>query len=147
LQVDQQRAGYLLSIVQHLQGNSDLSRGRPELARAHYKESVRLLTDALKQTRWQAAAEEGRYRRAIHYNRACGQARLAELEGESAAGNTLGLAAIGDLEQTFPTGKQPDEQRKTDLQSDEKSGGDLFALTTRPAVKDAFAKIRKDVLG
>jgi hypothetical protein len=94
LQSDQQRARYYLSIVEHIQGNAELSDD-PTSAREHYKESVLQLSKALDCKRWQAVEEPERYRRAIHYNRACGYARLAELARDEPTKDKLCLKAIG----------------------------------------------------
>ncbi|HMI53384.1 MAG TPA: hypothetical protein VK525_17860 [Candidatus Saccharimonadales bacterium] len=145
LQDDQQRARYYLAIAEHLQGNE----ARPQdviRAEKHYRESVSLLGDALARKRWQKVEEPARYRRAMHYNRACGLARLAELERNPRHIVKFREAAMADLLQTFPAGEVPDEQRKVDFEQDLERGGDLRKLAEAPDFYDVIRTLHARVV-
>jgi tetratricopeptide (TPR) repeat protein len=140
---DQQRARYYLAIVEHIRGSEARTRGNKAEAIKHYQISVDQLTTALTLNQWQAVEEPGRYRRAIHYNRACARARLGELADDELTRTKLFREAIEDLNKTFPVGQTPDEQRKTDLGADLVSPGDFFELANKPDLKDELEAIRK----
>jgi len=140
---DQQRARYYLSIVEHIRGNEARTGGNKAEAIKHYQISVDQLTTALACNQWQAVEEPGRYRRAIHYNRACARARLGELADDEPTRTKLFREAIDDLNKTFPAGQTPDEQRKTDFAADLISPGDFFELANRPDLTNDLDTIRK----
>jgi len=142
---EQQRARYYLSIAEHIRGNEARSARKQAEAVKHYQISVDQLTEALARKQWQAVEEPEHYRRAIHYNRACARARLGELAGNESARNALFREAIDDLNKTFPTGKTPDGQRKTDFAVDLVNPGDFFELGNMPNFKDELDLIRKRV--
>ncbi len=128
LEDNQQRARYYLAIVEHLRGNAARSAGQKSIAVKHYAQSVSLLSEALERKYWQSSEEPGRFRRAILYNRACGYARVAEGTPSEKEARVLRLAALKDLQSTFPADEKPDKQRKVDLENDLLRQGDLRAL-------------------
>jgi tetratricopeptide (TPR) repeat protein len=142
---EQQRARYYLSIIMHLRGNAARTAGKRAAAITNYQNSVEHLSKALATSRWQTVEEPALYYRAICYNRACAYARLGESAEQDPERKASFRRAVDDLNETFPPGQAPDEQRKIDFAGDLQPDGDFFAMGNDPDFKDALDGIRKRV--
>jgi archaellum component FlaC len=131
---EQQRARYNLALLKHV-------------VRKDYRESERLLTEALAKTTWQLS-QPASHHFSILYNRACGRARLSELD-----------QAMQDLEGAIPAQMPSDPflraqfladipQLKTTLPEDlgapahtNPDGGDLYVLSITAGYQDRTAEV------
>ncbi len=131
---EQQRARYNLALLKHV-------------VRKDYRDSERLLTEALAKTTWQLSQPPSHHF-SILYNRACGRARLSELD-----------QAMQDLEGAIPAQMPSDPlmraqfladipQLKTTLPEDlgapaqtNPDGGDLYVLSITAGYQDRTAEV------
>jgi hypothetical protein len=142
---NQQRARYFLAITEHVAGANELSRN-PARAVRNFRQSVELLEGAFPQEHWQISPAPAGYIRAMHYNCACGYARLGELEDDKKIQSNLFESAMSHLKQSFPIEKY-EKNRKDALREDLLRGGDLDVLGRQAKHRDEIEKLTKQALG
>jgi tetratricopeptide (TPR) repeat protein len=125
----QQRARYNLAILAHQDGN--------------YAESEALLSEALKQSRWQDAPFPARLAD-LHYNRACGRVRLAEAQSNAVEREKWLTKAMEDIGKISESRDLWDNTLEASLKKDIERGGDLYSLVGTEPYAQAIKKLLRN---